>query len=226
MQQKAREALDRHITENVVSPSLRGSPTVIPGQPAQFSAPVSEPETVDIQVLRDALGRLRYMARNAAKRGTEANGPTTYEIKAARNALQKAIYEHEPKFAQLDSDYGTMMDQQRQVDQMLKTVRNSRTMHAANKAYGATSGSLGGSLPQGRMGIVYSALDKMLTNKAGAADAVAQYITKPGDPRLLQQLLKYNKPLSAKVRGSLNAGTAASIPAMRGLLQSLDDDEQ
>lgn len=211
-QSGARSMLERHDALGVVSPSLRGSPTVIPGKPA-----VTEPETVDLQVLRDALGRLRYMARNAARRGTEANGPTTYEIKAARNALQDAIYQHEPNFADLDTQYGTMMDQQRQVDKMLKTVRLARQNGAANDALKMTPTSVGGSL-HGPMGVTRMLVDKMLTDKAGAADAVNRFIVKPGDPSLLPQLLKFAKPASPRIQATANGVTAGAVPSLRDLL--------
>ena len=217
-QQMAREGLERHFAENVVSPPLRGAPGVIPGQPAVYA-----PETVDVQVLRDALSRLRYMARQAAKRGTEANGPTTYEIKAARNALQSFLYDKNvaPGFAELDRKYGEMMDMQRQVDKLLKTVRLSRQNHAANAAYKATSGSLGGSLPQGRMGVVMSALDKMLTNKPGSAQAVSDYLLRAGNPHLLDQLLAKGSPLlPPRLQATPNALFSTVTPALSGLLHS------
>ena len=184
--------------------------------------PGTEPGTVAMSDMRDALTRLRYQARQAAKRGTEANGATTYEINQARDALADQIYQHSPEFAALDQHYAALQNELRQADKLTKTVDLSRRNYAGNEAYRATAGSLGGSLPRGSHGVIMTALDKMLTNKAGAADAVARLITKPGGPDMVDRLLgavpKPN-PILPQARG---AGLASLIPAMRGLLFPAD----
>jgi hypothetical protein len=203
-----------------VTPSLVNTlkqVTDVLGSKADFN-PGSQPGTLEMADMRDALARLRYAVRQAEKRGTEANGPTLYELKSAQNALANEIYTHSPEFAQLDQQYGALKGELRQVAKLQKTVQLSRQNYAGNEAYKATAGSLGGSLPRGSHGVVMTALDKILTNKAGAADAVAQYITKPGGPENVQALLDLIPKSSTVTPRARAAGIAALIPALQGLL--------
>ena len=180
-----------------------------------------EKKTLSIQELRDALSRLRFLSRGAVKRGLEANGIDTRNIGIARDALQKHLYGIQPDFASLDKDYAVASNQLRQVELGLKTVQRSRSNYGANEGYGATSGSLGGSLPSGRHGVVMTALDKIFTNRAGAADAVARLITQPGGPELINQLraaVPAPNPRLQRIPGLL---TRAAIPGMHGLLTSV-----
>lgn len=175
-------------------------------------------KTLSVEELRDALTRIRYAVRQAEKRGTEANGATLYELKAARSALTKEVYDAVPDYAELDAQYATLKNEQRQVDKLTKTVRLSRQNYAGNEAFKATAGSLGGSLPRGSHSVIMSALDKILTNKAGAADAVARYVTRPGGPEMVDQLLSLvpkGSTLTPRLRA---AGTAALTPALQSLL--------
>lgn len=148
-----------------------------------------EKKTVDVQELRDALSRLKFMERQAVKRGVDAQGVTLHDIAQARAGLQSYIYEHVPGFEALDRPYAIASDQLGQAEKALKTVQSSRANYAANKAMGATSGSLGGSLPRGSHGMIMDLLDKIFTDKAGAADAVAQMIAKPGGPEMVRNIL-------------------------------------
>lgn len=181
-------------------------------------------QTLTIQDARDALSRLRYMERQAVKRGTEANGPTLHEIASARAGLQSYIYDNAPGFEALDKPYATASDQLRRTSTALKTVQRSRANYAGNDAFGATSGSLGGSLPRGSHGVVMDLLDHILTNRAGAADAVARRITAPGGPQLVDQLLsRVPSGTAGRTAQRIAAPTTATmIPALRGLLFPAD----
>lgn len=173
--------------------------------------------TMSLEEARDALSRLRYLSRQQEILGVSANGVTKHDVNVARRALQDVVYAHRPDFAPLDQQYAKLMDHEGATEDLLTQVQRSRSSHGANEAYGSTSGSLGGSLPRGAHGITMDLLDRMFTNKAGAADAVARLIAKPGGPEMVQGLLsqvpkasglpKYGAPIMA-----------ATIPGMRGLL--------
>lgn len=169
-----------------------------------------------VQDARTALSRLRYDARTAAAQGTNVNGVRLHEINQARAALQAHIYQHAPAFQALDQPYATVMDQLGHAEDALETVQRSRGNYAGNEAYGATAGSLGGSLPRGSHGVIMTALDKLLTNKAGAADAVARLIAKPGGPEMVKGLLDLVPQTSSRSIAGPAAGVV--IPQLRGLL--------
>lgn len=174
-------------------------------------------KTLDIQQLRDALSRLRFLSRGNVKRGLEANGIDTRDIGIARAALQSYLYDVKPDFASLDRNYAAASNTMRQADKALKTVQASRGNYGANEAYRATAGSLGGSLPRGTHGVVMTALDKILTNRAGAADAVNRLIVSPGGAEAVNRLLSA-LPQTTPAGRYATPLTAAAIPAMRGLL--------
>lgn len=218
-QKMARTALDRHGAENIVSPSLTGSPTVVPGQPPQ-----KVPETVNLQVLRDALGRLRYLSRQAGKRGTEANGPTQYEINEARDAIQSVIYQHEPQFKTLDRHYKSLADEMRVTDKLLPSVQRSRSNYAGNRAAGQEASSLGGSITKAPS--IADLVNKLFVNKTAAPRDIAKFITKPGGADAVGQLLKHlpaTHPAAAVLRGGIQASTPI---ALRGLFDKEDEDQQ
>ncbi len=180
------------------------------------NAPKASP-TMPIQDLRTALSELRADARMAAKSGVNANGVRLHAITEAKDALQDYLYTHAPQFEQLDKPYAIVMQQLERTDRALKTVQQSRANYSANAAYGATSGSLGGSLPSAGRGAVMELIDKVLTNKAGAADAVARLVAKPGGPQLVDQIMQ-SLPQDQGVTRLVAPTASAAIPAMRGLL--------
>lgn len=174
--------------------------------------------TMPVQDARAALSRLRFDARQAAKQGTNANGVRVNDINTARAALQDHIYQHAPGFEALDRPYSTLMDQLGQTGKALKAVQDSRSNYAGNTAFGSTSGSLGGSLPHSSRGFVLDLIDKLMTDKAGAADAVANLIAKPGGPDLVDELLKRMPAASGRYSRFAAPVASTAIPAMRGLL--------
>lgn len=183
-------------------------------------APILAPnaQTMDLKVARDALSRLRRAERRAAT-STTTSGPDAHDIKTTSAAMEKYIYTTFPQIEALDRPYAVVMGQKTTTKKALDAVQQSRAQYAANEAFGSTAGSLGGSLPSGAHGAVMTLLDKVLTNKAGAADAVARLIAKPGGPELIQQLLS-KAPKPSRIPAGLlgTVGGSAAIPAMRGLL--------
>jgi hypothetical protein len=213
----ARSALERHGAESVVSPSLRGTPTVVPGEPAHMA-----PETVDVQVLRDALSRLRFLGRQAARKGIDANGLTTHDIAQAQNALEGVLYSHSPEFQGLDQQYAQLANETRSTNRLLNEVQVSRRNYPANVAYGTGSGSLGGSLPKGTASAVKSLIDNILTNKTATADAVARMVVRPGAS--VADLVAA-APGKARVGPAVRTALASQLPAaLRGLLFPRDDE--
>lgn len=223
-QQMAKTALDRHITESQ-SNGIRGTRTVVPGNPA-----VLAPETADTQVLRDALGRLRYLARNADKRGTDMNGPTAYEIKGARNTLQDYLYKNVDGLSGLDGQYAKVMEQERAFNTIAKTAQRSIQNHTTAATTGADAGSVGGSLFKTPSTIsILTRLARQATQGADGgtnsvmspkmAGAVSKYILTPGDATVYDRLLAAGKPYNPRFQQSANAMTTAIPPALRSLLQ-------
>lgn len=199
-----------------------------PDEPAKY-----EPTTVDVQDAKGVLSRLKFMGRQAAKRGVEGNGMTANDINDARGALQDEIYAQRPDFAKLDQGYALLSDQRKQVSGMLKAVERSRGNYAGNEAYGATAGSLGGSLPSSAKNVAMTAIDKILTDRAGAADAVRTLIMQPGGAEKVTKLLAATKPgvvsrilgtiAPPAVRSGLASSTAVGLPtSMVGLLRPAD----
>lgn len=207
-QRMARQALERHGAESVLSPPITGSRLPDVPQPT--------PEGYDIQDLRDALSRLRFMSRQAQKRGIEGNGMTLNDINDAERSLKSVIYQHAPEFADLDKPYAVVSRQLGTTEDALEAVQKSRAAHAANEAYGSASESVGGSL-HSRHGVVMALFDKLFSNPAGAADAVANLIAKPGGEELLANLM--GKAPAKRAVGRVAVPLSASaIPALRGLL--------
>lgn len=206
-QQMARQALERHQAAASVAP--------ISGSRAQ-PIPDPTPEGYDIQDLRDALSRLRYMSRQAEKRGVEGNGMTLKDITDAERALRGVIYQSAPEFAALDKPYAVVARQLGITDDALEAVQKSRAAHAANAAYGVDPESVGGSL-HSRHGVTATLLDRIFTNPAGAADAVSTLLTKPGGPELIQGILT-RAPAPRMVGRTAVPLSASTIPALRGLL--------
>jgi len=173
--------------------------------------------TMSLQEARDALSRLRYLGRQYV--GVGVDGITKRDINEARAALQDVIYSHRPDFAPLDRQYAKLMDQEGATEDLLTQIQRSRGAHAGNDAYGATAGSLGGSLPSGSHGVIMRALDHLLTNKAGAADAVARLVTKPGNGSRVADLLGNAPAPSGRMAPAIRAGLFSSLPpALKGLL--------
>jgi hypothetical protein len=179
-----------------------------------------ETPTLDVQDLRDVLSRLRYLSRQAEKRGVEANGITTRDINDARDAVQRALYRHAPGFAPLDRNYALLSDQVRQVDRLIKTIQLSRQNYAGNTAYGATAGSLGGSLPHGAQSATLHLLEHLLTNRSKAADAVYRSILLPAGADAVQRFA----PTSTRVMNAVaNGAFASGASRVAGLLGLPDE---
>lgn len=175
-----------------------------------------EPQTLSAQELRDVLSRLKYASRQAEKRGVEANGITTHDINEARDAVQRELYRRVPGYAPLDRQYALLSDQVRQVDKLIKTVQQSRQNYAGNAAYGATAGSLGGSLPHGAQSATLHLIDKLLTNRSKAAGAVYRAVLSPSGPDALQRLGPSRAPLLDAIAHGVVASSAARFPGLLG----------
>jgi hypothetical protein len=207
-QRMARQALERHGSESVLSPPITGSR--LPEMPKPT------PEGYDIQDLRDALSRLRFMSRQAQKRGIEGNGMTLKDITDAERSLKGVIYQHAPEFAELDKPYAVVSRQLGTTEDALETVQKSRATHAANEAFGSVGESVGGSLHSHHT-LAMALFDKLFKNPAGAADAVANLIAKPGGQELVTNLLS-SAPTKRTAGRVMVPLSASAIPALRGLL--------
>lgn len=216
-QQMARKALERHGAENVVAPSLFGAPAK--ELPAEMA-----PETVNLQTLRDALTRLRYMGRQAGKRGVEANGLTTHDISEATQALEGVIYKHVPEFEPLDKQYGMLSNERRSVKTLFDVAQTAREGGATGDALGSTAGEAVRGV-HSTSGVAAKMIDKLFTDKKAAADAVQRLIIKPGGPEMITDLIKRAPGAGApKLSGAARAGIFTALPpALKGLLFQPDD---
>lgn len=179
-------------------------------------APKPAGATLDVQEARDALSRLRYIERQTAKRGPNANSAQLSDIREARVALQDHIAQHVPGFDDLDKQYAIVSDHLRRTDQAIKTVEQSRANYAATKAFGATPGSVGATIPHSTRGVVADLLDHLLTDREGAARAVTQYLTRSGGASVANPLMVKPSPSVMPKLGLLTG--AALAPRIRGLL--------
>jgi hypothetical protein len=190
-------------------------------QPFSFDP---EAKTIKLQDARDALGRLRYMARQASRRGVDANGITAHDIHEAIDALQSVVYDHAPGLQPLDQQYSVLSNELRQVNRVIPVVQRSRSNYAANKMLGIAPGSAGASLPMSPKGVGMAAIDALISGdkRSAAADATRAMIARPGAS--VQGLLDA-APGMPRVAPAVKAGIATSLPtALKGLLFPQDDE--
>lgn len=194
-------------------------------QPTSLTLPDPNKATMPLSQVRESLSRLRYLSRQYAKVGVDANGVTQHDINEAARALQEVAYHFRPDFQPLDRVYAKVMEQLGTTEDMLRAAQMSRSNHAANEAFGMKGGSLGGSLPQGYGGLAKTALDKLLVDKAGAADATSQLLLGTGKGASVKALQKAG-PMSGKAPGALRTGMlGGGLPrALAGLLKDEDDE--
>lgn len=178
------------------------------------SGKVPRGKMTSIQEVKDVLSRLRGMS----KEGVDA-----HQLAVAKQAVADELYKLSPNFKTLDVQYGVAAEAERRARDILEAIQRSRANYAGNRAMKMTESSLGGSL-HGRTRVIANLFDKVLTNKAGAADAVAKYITKPGGPQLIDDLLK-NLPAGHAGMSAIRQGMAATaVPAAAGMLSAPDAD--
>ncbi len=173
-------------------------------------------KTMSLSDAREALSRLRFLARNAAAKGVDANGITEHDIVVAKNALRDVVYDQRPDFAPLDRQYATMTDHEAQTEDALAQLQRARANHAATTAYGLNPMSPGAAIVGPKHFGISAMLNKLATDKAAVADATNRMIVTPGATvqSLLSQLPKAGKP--SALRAGLLAGS--TIPGMQGLL--------
>lgn len=201
-------------------PPTRGDPkSFLRPEPQMLPAP-KKAAHVDLHDLRDALTRLRELSRSADRRGPEASGAAVFEIKGARNALQKVIYKHAPEFRELDRQYSLLKDQQRQAERVLSTIQKSRNRYAAKTAYKTTTISgygvrLG---PRGPRALSHAYANQTFVNRPGVAAEVAKYIVTPTETNVLQSLQPFLDVLRPQRQAAINSLFTAPASIARGLL--------
>jgi hypothetical protein len=169
---------------------------------------------LSIQEVRDVLSQLRSM--------NPSQGVSKHAVGTAREAVREALHAADPAIAALDRQYAIVLDHLGKSENVLKTIQGARSGGAGAEGFKSVSGPLGIPVARSRHAVAHI-LDKVLTNKAGAADAVAQYITKPGGPELIGALLKKVPPAHPVARAVTKGITTAMPPAMRGLLFPPDE---
>ncbi len=156
--------------------------------------------------------------RSLEDQGIDANGVTKHQVGEAIDEVRNLVYGHVPGYEPLDMQYGKLADEVRAREDISKVIEQSRATHTGNAGVKVTAGTLGGSFPQSGHGVLMTALDKILTNRAGAADATARLVTQPGGPEMVQRLLSLAPKASTMAPKARAAFIASLLPSLQSTL--------
>lgn len=160
------------------------------------------------------MGKLHELRSDLLKVARRTTDPKVHRDNIiAAGGITNWLKRQQPWIEQTDADYAFLTDRLKAAMETRKVIMNTGAAHAANRAAGVKSGSIGGALPATRQGAVGTVVHMITApNRAARARAIAGLLLTPQrDATGVQGLVLTHKAL-------LNAGEAPIATAANGAL--------